>query len=259
MARVTRPAGVGWWRLLLAALTALLVSLLGGGTASAATLPEVQTRVGVSTPVAVHVVGPHKRVVAGPSQAKSPAHTRSPAVRSVDARVAAAEVPVEFTHDDLVAQSYDNGLTLASPDSYSVSTRSPPSFSVSARQHPSVSSVSGGVAAYSGPRALPIGPWGQKIVDARSKLPGSWGPGVPNKKGVGTRWFDPSDSGNGVRIDQGFPGSPELSQQVDHVVVCSGGKVIGPDGKPIVGSLSDNPQAHIPLSDWMTWTSWNAR
>lgn len=114
------------------------------------------------------------------------------------------------------------------------------------------------VAANAGPRMLPIGPWGQRVVDARTKLPGSWGPGVPNKKGVGTRWFDPSNPGNGVRVDQGLPGSTQLSQQVDHVVVRSGGKVIGPDGKPIVGSLSDNPQAHIPLADWMSWSSWSA-
>lgn len=113
-------------------------------------------------------------------------------------------------------------------------------------------------AANTGPRMLGVGPWGQRVVDARTKLPGSWGPGVPNKKGVGTRWFDPSNPGNGVRIDQGLPGSPQLSQQVDHVVVRGGGKVIGPDGKPIVGSLSDNPQAHIPLTDWMSWSSWSA-
>jgi RHS repeat-associated protein len=112
--------------------------------------------------------------------------------------------------------------------------------------------------ATAGPRALPIGPWGQKIVDARAKLPNSWGPGTPNTKGVGTRWFDPANKGNGIRIDQGIPGSSFPSQQVDHVVVRSGGRILGPDGKPIVGSLSENPQAHIPLSDWLTWSSWGA-
>lgn len=113
------------------------------------------------------------------------------------------------------------------------------------------------VAANAGPRALPIGPWGQKIVDARTSLPSSWGPGTPNAKGVGTRWFDPANKGNGIRIDQGIPGSSFPSQQIDHVVVRSGGRVLGPDGKPIVGSLSQNPQAHIPLSDWLTWSSWS--
>lgn len=50
---------------------------------------------------------------------------------------------------------------------------------------------------------------------------------MPNKKGVGTRWFDPFNPGKGVTIDHGIPDSPQLSQQVDHVVVRSGGKVIG--------------------------------
>ncbi|WP_162799151.1 RHS repeat protein [Nocardioides sp. 616] len=114
-----------------------------------------------------------------------------------------------------------------------------------------------GTAANTGPRALSVGPWGQKIVDARTRLPGSWGPGTPNAKGVGTRWFDPANKGNGVRIDQGIPGSSYASQQVDHVVVRNGGRIFGPDGKPIVGPLSQNPQAHIPLSDWLTWSSWS--
>lgn len=113
------------------------------------------------------------------------------------------------------------------------------------------------VAANTGPRALPVGPWGQKVVDARGKLPSSWGPGRPNAKGVGTRWSDPASQGNGIRVDQGIPGSSFASQQVDHVVVRSGGRILGPDGKPIVGSLSQNPQAHIPYSDWLGWSSWS--
>lgn len=115
------------------------------------------------------------------------------------------------------------------------------------------------VAANAGPRALPIGPWGQRVVDARGKLPSSWGPGIPNSKKVGTKWFDPAaPKTNGVRIDQGAPGSSFPSQQVDHVIVRSGGNVLGPDGLPITGSIKQNPQAHIPLDDWLTWTSWNA-
>lgn len=35
-----------------------------------------------------------------------------------------------------------------------------------------------------------------------------------------------------------------------------GGKVLGPNGQPIDGRISDNPQAHIPLNEWLTWSSW---
>ena len=95
------------------------------------------------------------------------------------------------------------------------------------------------------------------LEQGASRVPKDWGPGLANKKGVGTRWTDPANPGNGIRIDEGIPGSSWPSQQVDHVVVRSGGQILGPDGKPIVGSLAQNPQAHIPLSDWQNWSSWN--
>lgn len=62
---------------------------------------------------------------------------------------------------------------------------------------------------------------------------------------------------NGGRIDQGDLGPSFPSQRVDHVIGRSGGNVLGPDGLPIAGSIKQNPQAHIPLDDWLTWTSWN--
>jgi RHS repeat-associated protein len=99
--------------------------------------------------------------------------------------------------------------------------------------------------------------WEGLLDDAAAKLPDSWGPGIANRKGVGNRWTDPSDVGNGVRIDQGTPGASFPSQRVDHVVVRSEGRILGPDGKPIVGSLAENPQAHIPLTDWLDWDQWN--
>jgi RHS repeat-associated protein len=96
--------------------------------------------------------------------------------------------------------------------------------------------------------------------DTGGKLPSEWGDPLPTKKGIGFRWLDPENPrGNGVRIDQGDPNSPWPSQQVPHVVVRSDGKVIGRDGKPINGSIDqDAENAHIPLSEWKTWSSWNA-
>lgn len=91
------------------------------------------------------------------------------------------------------------------------------------------------------------------------KFPSSWGNGIPNRKGIGTRWADPNDSGNGVRIDQGNPKSGLPSQRVDHVIVRRNGVVIGRDGKPISGSINqDHTNAHIPLSEYKGWSSWDS-
>jgi hypothetical protein len=61
---------------------------------------------------------------------------------------------------------------------------------------------------------------------ARNQVPDEWGDGQPNAKGIGQRWADPENQGNGIRIDQGIPDSPFPCQQVDHVVVRSGGRIL---------------------------------
>lgn len=61
-----------WWRLLLAAIAAALAVLLGAGTASAVSLPVLETRVGASTPTLARVVGVHESVSAGQRWAKAP-------------------------------------------------------------------------------------------------------------------------------------------------------------------------------------------
>ena len=93
---------------------------------------------------------------------------------------------------------------------------------------------------------------------AKNKLPNAWGSGEANRKGIGFRWEDPSNPGNGVRIDQGNPNNTQTLQQVDHVVVRNNGRVLGPDGKPIPGSIKNHPEAHIPLSEWLKWKKWNS-
>ncbi len=62
-----------WWRrLLLAALAAAVVTLLGAGTASAATVPVLETRVGASTLATVSVVGPYECITAGQQWGHAP-------------------------------------------------------------------------------------------------------------------------------------------------------------------------------------------
>ncbi|WP_256673966.1 hypothetical protein [Pseudomonas fluorescens] len=91
-----------------------------------------------------------------------------------------------------------------------------------------------------------------------AKFPDTWAV-TPNKKGVGFRWQDPKNQGNGVRIDKGEPDISQPTQQVDHVIVRSNGRVIGRDGKPVSGSIKEHAeQVHIPLSEYKKWKSWNS-
>jgi len=94
-----------------------------------------------------------------------------------------------------------------------------------------------------------------EVID---KIPAEWGDGDDNRKGKGTRWQDPNNKGSGVRVDKGDPNNSQPSQQVDHVIVRDKGVVIGRDGNPINGSIKQDPtNAHIPLSEYVNWSSWN--
>lgn len=85
MTQVSRPTKAGWWRVLLAALAAALVGLLGAGTASATTLPAAETRVGASTPATVHVVGVHESITAGQRWGNAPPQAVSASATGVAA------------------------------------------------------------------------------------------------------------------------------------------------------------------------------
>lgn len=88
------------------------------------------------------------------------------------------------------------------------------------------------------------------LEQGAAKVPREWGEGIANSKGAGTRWFDPAaPQTNGVRIDAGTPGSSLASQQVDHVVVRSGGRILGLAGRQAHNwSPSRQPtSAHPPI------------
>ena len=94
--------------------------------------------------------------------------------------------------------------------------------------------------------------------EVRSRVPPGWGEGEATNKGEGWRWTNPENQGNGVRIDRGDANNSQPIQQQDHVIVRSGGRVIGRDGQPIAGPIARNAeQAHIPLSEYQGWTTWN--
>jgi RHS repeat-associated protein len=99
-----------------------------------------------------------------------------------------------------------------------------------------------------------------------SKIPSEWsGPSMtrkfkkdPTKEGFVWRAPKGQDS---VRIDRGDPNSQWGTQQVDHVVINSNGRIVGRGGKllPAGAKIQNYPkEAHIPLSEWQTWRSWNA-
>jgi hypothetical protein len=239
-------------RRLVASLATLLVSLLGLLQPAAAEGAPAHTAAAYTydghNDTAVQT---HTATERGPPST----YDRVTAYNAADRRARVASARSDTTTQPLAGITYDDSVPLVQVAGVGTTTGQ----ATQGTREASASLYPAGVAANAGPRALPVGPWGQRVMDARSKLPSSWGPGVPNSKKPGTRWFDPgARQSNGVRIDQGSPGSTYPSQQVDHVIVRSGGNVLGPDGLPITGSIKQNPQAHIPLDDWLSWTSWNA-
>jgi hypothetical protein len=89
-----------------------------------------------------------------------------------------------------------------------------------------------------------------RLAKVREGLPG-WTE-TPNKKGIGSRFQDPNNKGNRVRVDKGNPKHELPSQQKDHVVEQKNGKTVDKDGNPIdAPQPSKTPEAHIPLVDWL--------
>lgn len=82
------------------------------------------------------------------------------------------------------------------------------------------------------------------VSAARMKVPSDWGAGKAARTGGGWRWSDPhaKPGTNYIRVDPAKPSSCDPSQRVDHVHVVSGGVEVA---------------NHVPLDQWLGWSTWN--
>ena len=83
-----QPSTPAWWRLLLAAVVAAVIPLLGAGTSSAVVLPELGNRVGASTPVVANVVGVHECITAVQRWGHAPPQAETVVATGVAAKTA---------------------------------------------------------------------------------------------------------------------------------------------------------------------------
>jgi len=111
------------------------------------------------------------------------------------------------------------------------------------------------------PETIPQGAW-QPPRQALDKIPEFLGKGQINNKEAGVKWSDGTKGNNAIRINQGDPKANYPSQRVPYVKIVRNGQVIGRDGKAILRTRDipkpkDHPDAHIPLSEWIKWsTEW---
>ena len=94
----------------------------------------------------------------------------------------------------------------------------------------------------------------RRLEKVRKKLSG-WKE-EPNSKKTGSRFQDPDNKGNRVRVDKGDPNHDLPRQKVDHVVEQKGGKTIDGSGQeikptPDAPRPTHTPEAHVPLDEWL--------
>lgn len=96
--------------------------------------------------------------------------------------------------------------------------------------------------------------------DITKKLDKAHGPPKIADKGKGLRWGQKPEK-DYVRIDKGDSKAKYPTGQVDHVHVVSDGKIVSVDGSRLIPQqgkkLSELPEAHIPLTDYIKWKSWD--
>ena len=87
------------WRVILAALVAVLALLVGAAAASAATVPVAQTRVGAFTPAVVTTVGVHRSISAGQRWGHAPPQAETVVATGVAAKLVDKLASVGFRSD----------------------------------------------------------------------------------------------------------------------------------------------------------------
>ena len=142
--------GLAWWRVLLAALASALVGLLGAGTASGTSVPELGTRVVASSPARAFAVGVKGPVTAGQRWGNGATQAGRVIGCWVAPEGAVGAIAGELTHYDGAIQSYDRSLDVASPNNGPAPTRGPPACFVAALGNTSFSCSSESVAAKTG-------------------------------------------------------------------------------------------------------------
>ena len=69
----------------------------------------------------------------------------------------------------------------------------------------------------------------------------------PTNKGGGTRYSNPDNPHDFVRVMPGNPNSPNPAQRQPYVIRSQNGRIVDVNGNPVA---SNDPAAHIPLSDF---------
>jgi len=115
------------------------------------------------------------------------------------------------------------------------------------------------------PKDTPKSAWKPPKKGCLDKIPQELhgkGQVINTDKSKGFLWSDGEKGNNYIRIMKGDPKAEHISQHVDYVRLVRNGQVIGRDGKPIIKETipglkpRKNPEAHIPLSEWVSWPEW---
>lgn len=96
------------------------------------------------------------------------------------------------------------------------------------------------------PEATKPKPSNDKLTERPKNVPKDWKE-VPANKGQGTKYVDPKNQHNDVRVQQGNPNNSNPGQQQDYVKWKKDGQWLDKDANIVEGT---SPEAHIPLDEF---------